>query len=420
MCIADPVSALKANPIVGEAAALSTGIDADGRGRPQADYPVDRSKRNDTGEITMKSQVGRIVVGYDGSDHSVAALEWAAAEAERRGRPLTVLHVLDYLGWIPSPMGPFGWPEVEDERVARVARSGADRARNIADLVDVSAITRVAQVPATLIAFSDEAELLVVGTRGHGELAGAVLGSVAFAVGAHARCPVVVVRGESVVPGPDRPVVVGVDGSGNSDEAVRYAADAAAAVRAPLIILSAYRTLTSEAWAEAYVYLIAQGRPAFDTLARRSAATAASTGARVAREAYPGLDITEQVVEDLPAQALAKAAEGAGLLVVGSRGHGGFVGLMLGSVSHALIHSAPCPVTIVHGTKVTTQEPTKAQAGQKSGKNEIARLSAGSGTGIHEHEEKIDHAGLTRGHDGEKRKKQSARPGTHASGGFLD
>ena len=67
----------------------------------------------------MKSQVGRVVVGYDGSDHSVAALKWAAAEAERRGRALTVLHVMDYEGLIPSPMGPFGWPDVNDEDVAR-------------------------------------------------------------------------------------------------------------------------------------------------------------------------------------------------------------------------------------------------------------------------------------------------------------
>jgi nucleotide-binding universal stress UspA family protein len=312
----------------------------------------------------MKSQIGRIVVGYDGSEHSDAALEWAAAEAERRGRPLTVLHVLDYVSRIPSPMGPFGWPDVEDERVARTANSGADRARKIADILDVSAITRVARVPATLIEFSRDAELLVVGTRGHGDLAAAVLGSVAFAVGAHAQCPVVVVRGDSALPGPGRPVVVGVDGSPNSDEAVRYGADVAAAAYAPLIVVSAFRTLTSEAWAEAYVYLEAGGGPDFDTLARRSASAAAAAGARIAREAYPGMDVTEQVVEGLPAHALAKAADGAGLVVVGSRGHGGFVGLMLGSVSHALIHSAPCPVTIIHGTKGTTEESGQTPTGR--------------------------------------------------------
>ena len=178
----------------------------------------------------------------------------------------------------------------------------------------------------------------------------------AFAVSAHAHCPVVVVRGEPVHPGPSRPVVVGVDGSPGSDEALRYGTDVAAAAHAPLIVVSAYRTLTSEAWAEAYVYLEEQGGPDFDTMARKSA----SAGARIGREAYPGLDITERVVEGLPAQALVKAADQAGLLVVGSRGHGGFARLMLGSVSHALIHSAPCPVAIVHGIKATTEQPGEA------------------------------------------------------------
>jgi nucleotide-binding universal stress UspA family protein len=310
----------------------------------------------------MKSQVGRIVVGYDGSDHSLAALKWAAAEAERRGRPLTVLHVLDYVGLIPSPMGPFGWPDIDDEKVTRIARSGAEQARAIADLVDVSAVTKVARVPATLIEFSTDAELLVVGTRGHGDLAGAILGSVAFAVSAHAHCPVVVVRGESTLPGPGRAVVVGVDGSASSQEAVRYGADLAAAAYAELVIVSAYRSLASEAWAEAYVYLEAGGRPDFDTVAREAARTNVSAAAQIARQAYPGLSITEQVVEGIPAHALAEAATSAGLLVVGSRGHGGFAGLMLGSVSHALIHSAPCPVTIIHSPKGTehVQEETQA------------------------------------------------------------
>jgi len=303
----------------------------------------------------MKSQTGRIVVGYDGSDHSSAALIWAANEAKRRGRGLTVLHVVDYVGMIPSPMGPFGWPEKEDEFLVRIARSGAERARDVAELTDVTAVTRVARVPATLIEFSTDADLLVVGTRGHGELAGAVLGSVAFAVSAHAHCPVVVVRGEPVRPGTDRPVMVGVDGSASSHEAARYGADLAADAGAALVIVSCYRTLASEAWAEAYVNLEAEGGPNYESLAREAGRTAAAAGAQIARQAYPSLDISEQVVEGRPAQALAQAAGSAGLLVVGSRGHGGFAGLMLGSVSHALIHSAPCPVTIVHSPKGTEQ-----------------------------------------------------------------
>ena len=310
----------------------------------------------------MKSQAGRVVVGYDGSEHSLAALKWAAAEAERRGRALTVLHVLDYVGLIPSPMGPFGWPDLDDDTVTQIAREGADRARFQAQLMDVSAVTRVARVPATLIEFSTDAELLVVGTRGHGDLAGAVLGSVAFAVSAHARCPVVVVRGEPVRSGPDHPVVVGVDGSASSLEAVRYAADLAAAASATLEVVSSYRMPASATWAEAYAPLEANGGPSFETVAREAAHAAATAGVQTARQAYPGLTINEQVVEGIPARVLAQAASTAGLLVVGSRGHGGFTGLMLGSVGHALIHSAHCPVVIIHAAKGTEEVQEQTQA----------------------------------------------------------
>ncbi|HST81245.1 MAG TPA: universal stress protein [Kineosporiaceae bacterium] len=299
----------------------------------------------------MENQAGRVVVGYDGSEPAQAALAWAATEAQRRGHPLTVLYVLDYLGMIPSPMGPFGWPDVNDEDVARIAKDGAELARKSAESIDISAVTQVAQVAGALIDFSQRAELLVVGTRGHGEFAGAVLGSVGFAVSAHAHCPVVVVRGESNASLSGRPVVVGVDGSSGSDEAVRYGADVAASAHSPLSIVSAYQTLASTVWAEAsYVDLEAKGGPVFDTVARESAHKVVAAAGEMARNAHPELTITEQVVEGLPARVLASAADGAGLLVVGSRGHGGFAGLLLGSVGHALIHNAPCPVTIMHSS----------------------------------------------------------------------
>jgi len=297
----------------------------------------------------MNSQAGRIVVGYDGTEHSAAALEWAAVHAQHRDRPLTVLHVVDYAGMIASPLGPFGWPDVHDEKVAAIARAGAELARKQAGSIDISAVTRVAPVAGALIEFAGSAEMLVVGTRGHGDLAGSVLGSVAFAVGGHASCPVVVVRGRVGAPGSDRPVMVGVDCSSGSETAVRYAADLAAAAPAPLIIVCGYRIVASPAWTEAAYYdLESGGRPNFTTVARESAQNAVISAARTARTAHPELKIREQILEGVPARALIRAADQAGILVVGSRGHGGFAGLKLGSVSHALIHAAPCPVAIVH------------------------------------------------------------------------
>lgn len=300
----------------------------------------------------MKNQVDRVVVGYDGSAHSQAALAWAAAEAERRGRPLTVVHVLDYVGMIPSPMGPFSWPDVDDENFARTAKDGVELARKSATSIEITAVTRIGQVAGTLIDFSPGADLLVVGTRGHSEFTGTVLGSVSFTVSAYAHCPVVVVRGRSDLPTDGLPVVVGVDGSLCSDEAVLYGADVAAASESPLSIVSAYRTFASTPWggSGSSIDLESEGRPNFDTVARESAQNVVLAAARIAGNAYPELIITEQSAEGPPARVLASAAEGAALLVIGSRGYGGFAGLLLGSVGHSLIHLAPCPVTILHSS----------------------------------------------------------------------
>jgi nucleotide-binding universal stress UspA family protein len=319
------------------------------------------------------SQKSPVVVGYDGSEHSRAALAWAATEAQRRGRPLSVLHVLDYAGMIPGPMGPFGMPIVNGKDDARIAESGAERARQIADATDITAVTRKAPVAATLIEFSERAELLVLGTRGHGDLTGTVLGSVAFAVSAHAHCPVVIARGGCEPPGPGRAVVVGVDGSIGSDQALRYAADLAAQSCAPLIIVSAYRIPTAHGGAEAQSDVDSNGTADFATIARTSAQTVVTAAVQIIRQTYPQLHLSEQIHEARPALALIIAAGArAGLLVVGSRGNDGFAGLKLGSVAHALIHSAPCPVVIVPETTLANEPSVKtaaesAQAGLRPG-----------------------------------------------------
>jgi nucleotide-binding universal stress UspA family protein len=321
----------------------------------------------------MESQAGHIVVGYDGSEQSAQALDWAAAEAERRNLPLTVLNVVDYLGMIPGPEGvaPWPWPSMAEKVAAHVAAEGVQvaaegvhRARKTAGSIEISAVTHVARVAYSLIASSQDAALLVVGTRGHGEVAGALLGSVAFAVSAHAHCPVVIVRGDSSrSSGPHGPVLVGADGSTCSEAAVRYAADVAASTSAPLVVVTAYRSAASQAWATTLPYTLeSSGGPTFDTIAREAAEEVTAAAVRTALELHPELEVREQVLEGAAAGTLAAAAVGCGLLVVGSRGHGGFAGLMLGSVSHGAIHSAPCPVAIVHGwtePAETVGEPTR-------------------------------------------------------------
>jgi nucleotide-binding universal stress UspA family protein len=312
----------------------------------------------------MDVMTGRIVVGYDGSEQSCSAVDWAAAEAQRRGLPLTVLHVVDYLGMMPNAMGPSGWPAAFADQAAKVAGAGAERARDHAHGVEVVPVTQIGGAAGALIEASKDAALLVVGTHGRGQLSGALLGSVAFAVTGHARCPVIVVRGDAQRrTGPGRPVVVGFDGSTYAVAAVHYAADVAAETRAPLIVIAAYHPVSSLNPASAIYHGLARdnGRPDFDAIARQAALKLTAQALGLARERHPTLPATQRAIRGPVVDILTSAAERAGLLVVGSRGHGGFLGLMLGSVGHGVIHSSPCPVAVVHGdTPQSEQQPDPA------------------------------------------------------------
>ena len=304
----------------------------------------------------MDSQSGRIVVGYDGREPAEAALDWATAEALRLQRPLTVVHILDSSQPIAGPAGSRPWWQLPAELVGRIATEGAARARKNAPTIDVSPVTGLGQVAGTLIEVSREAELIVLGTRGQSQLAAAVTGSTAFAISAHAHCPVVVVRGDSsALPGPDRPVAVGLDGSGRANRAARFAADLASSCAAPLILVTAYPDPNAQIWAEPAAYqLELDACLDLDTIARMNAGQITSTAYRDAQAAHPGLSIRQQLIEGPTAEVLADAAHGCGLLVVGSRGRGALTGLLLGSVSHELVHCAPVPVAIVRSAPVTS------------------------------------------------------------------
>jgi nucleotide-binding universal stress UspA family protein len=297
----------------------------------------------------MLTESRRIVVGYDATESAGNAVDWAATEARRRGLPLTVLRVLDFAQAIPGPVGQRLWSQLTTDMIEQVAMDGAARARKIADSVEVHAVTELGQAASTLIQASREAEMLVLGTRGHGNVIGAALGSVAFAVSAHARCPVVVVHGDSSRPaGPSRPVVVGVDESAGADAALRFAAGFADEAAAPLIVVSAYQPALLSLWAGVLTHVVgAEEDPGYDLEARASAERVAAAAGQTARERHPDLNITERAVAGPTAGVIATASYQAGMLVVGCRGRGGFAGLMLGSVSHHLIHSARCPVAVV-------------------------------------------------------------------------
>jgi nucleotide-binding universal stress UspA family protein len=194
-----------------------------------------------------------------------------------------------------------------------------------------------------LQAESIRAEPVVLGDRGLGGFAGLLIGSVAVALAAHAACPVVVVRG----PEPDRmvprsePVVVGVDGSPTSEGAVAFAFEAAALRGVPLVAVHTWFDTVVDSTMAPLIDWDATETDEREVLAERLAGWA---------EKYPDMTVRRLVTRDRPARALVEESGRAQLVVVGSRGRGGISGLLLGSVSQALLHHAACPVAVVQGS----------------------------------------------------------------------
>ncbi len=285
---------------------------------------------DELGGISAPLSEPPVVVGYNGKEHSRDALRWAAAEATRRRLPLLVVFAANYPGMAADPLEP-GAMEADEEVTARGVRVALDTSPEL----QVRGITEVISPTRAMIEASASSALVVIGTRGHGPIAGALLGSVAFAVAARAECPVVVIGGEAARRpiGPRWPVVVGTDGSVPAAAAVAFAADWALADSAALEVV----TCTGD-------HPLADADP---EALRSAAETIARTAANRLRTTHPALDVTTRVEDSLAERTLIEASADAGLIVVGTRGRGAFTGMVLGSVSHAVIHGADCPVAVV-------------------------------------------------------------------------
>ena len=180
------------------------------------------------------------------------------------------------------------------------------------------------------------ARLAVIGDRGLGGVAGLLLGSVASALAAHGACPVAVVRGRSTAT--DGPVVVGVDPGSTSEAALTAAFEAAAARSAPLTVV--------HTWLDPLLDPVVLPSPDWADIARFARAALEQRVAGWSAK-YPDVPVTLDVVRNPAARALIERSDGAQLVVVGSRGHGAAGSLLLGSVSHAVLHRADCPVLVV-------------------------------------------------------------------------
>jgi nucleotide-binding universal stress UspA family protein len=296
-----------------------------------------------------------VLVGYDGSPASKVALDWAAETAKVLGRPLTVMHCVDISTVVEFPTYDGAAALTEVEEAARVIlEEGVARAATIVGPSGVQPLSAIGSGAAELVAASKDADLVVTGSRGRGRLLGGLLGSTSYAVTAHAHCPAVVVRGtaanghgtaaEARHPGPGRAVIVGLDDSDSSERALHEAADVAAASGALLRLVTVARVASVESWA--YAEDAKAGTDSTHAV-RQSAEETLKRAEAHARGMHPELEIETEVLYGEPGHVLGDLAERAGLVVVGSRGRGGFAGLLLGSVSHTVIHEAPCPVMVV-------------------------------------------------------------------------
>jgi len=288
-----------------------------------------------------------IAVGFDESEASLAAVDWAAAEAHRRGASLLVVTVVD----LPQTSGSYLEFAAEvPPRVygvaQRLATSASRRAERILTPERVTTAVSDGSAAAHLIKASESAALVVLGNKHRTALGSLTSGSVSFPVAAHAHCPVVLVPAPGEHAGAGRGIVVGVDGSHSSAQALRVAGDLAARTDQDLTIVSAWEIPVAGAWTNS-AWADGGTDQSWSDALRDGAEETAKSAATSTRHRHGDLVVRTRVVEAAPARALLEAGEDAALVVVGSRGRGGFASLVLGSVSHTVMHGCAAPVMVV-------------------------------------------------------------------------
>lgn len=293
------------------------------------------------------ARTGRIVVGVDGSPASTLALEWACHQAGLLNRSLHLVHTyvvsVAYAG-----VGSFSTALESDLTLMAAAAEetladALSAARALAPDTDITSATVEGSAAAALVDASSGAYAVVTGARGRGPLTSTLLGSVSTQVAMHAHSPVVVVKAFSDSADRGHGVVVGFDGSEHAQACLAFAFEQAAARGTSLDVVNVWPLEPGHGTASA--------ADAVSTLREIGPSHQLFVDEVLAEwtEKYPDVEVHASVVHGHAVPVLLEHSATAELLVVGSRGRGGFTGLVLGSVSHTVLQRAECPVAVVRG-----------------------------------------------------------------------
>ncbi|MEV0947744.1 universal stress protein [Rhodococcus sp. NPDC049939] len=282
-----------------------------------------------------------VVVGLDGSDTSTKAVLWGAAVASKWDAPLSLVHALPQDGPMYSPAAVM----LESRFLTQVREDGEaiiDAAQSLLgqQFPDLEMDTTISpgRSGAALLEASTRARLIVLGSTGAGAFRSVFVGSTALHVANRAPCPVVVLRGEGAPPD-QRPVVVGIDGSDLSREAVTRAFEFASFFDAPLVGVHTWQGSPSMGGGTRGLLVD------WDAVRQEEEALLAE-GLAGESETFPDVVVTQIAEQGSAADAMMKHAKDAQLIVVGSHGRGPVLGALMGSTSQNLLHHATCPIMI--------------------------------------------------------------------------
>lgn len=284
------------------------------------------------------------VVGVDGSESSMAALHWAAQRVERFGRVRPV-YVWDFpiAVWAPTPFSPGAVPPVEEMEKA-AAEAAASCVEDLEGIPHADPVVRRGDAGEVLVTEARDAAALVIGTRGRGPVRANLLGSVGRHCADRTPVPLIIVPHD---PEPARAdhdrIIVGVDGSEHSIDALRWAIGNAG----PDDEITAIST-----WQTPIDGPLVFGSARFDVRMLKAAARDIVNDACDKACAETGVDpdrIHREITEGDPRWVLMSREEVADLLVLGQRGRSGLTHFFLGSTTTALIHRPRCPIAVIPG-----------------------------------------------------------------------